>query len=128
MEGVAGSCLKQSWGIWDITIITDNCGRTYLNGIFITVLHHIYWWKMLFMRVVVIVICMLNREFKCLDLGNYWIWWNLDGEAYFESKPVKVLENAVLVTGYVALLMDGSVWTWEYNYVGKWCLLKEKQL
>lgn len=49
-------------------------------------------------------------------------------EAYFESKPVKVLENAVLVTGYVALLMDGSVWTWEYNYVGKWCLLKEKQL
>ena len=28
MEGVAGSCLKQSWGTWDITIITDNCGRT----------------------------------------------------------------------------------------------------
>ena len=28
MEDVAGSCLKQSLGTWDITIITDNCGRT----------------------------------------------------------------------------------------------------
>ena len=34
MEDVAGSCLKQSWGTWDITIITDNCGRTTGTGLF----------------------------------------------------------------------------------------------
>ena len=36
MEDVAGSCLKQSWGTWDITIITDNCGRTTGTGLFST--------------------------------------------------------------------------------------------
>ena len=34
MEDVAGSCLKQSWGTWDITIITDNCGRATGTGLF----------------------------------------------------------------------------------------------
>ena len=41
---------------------------------------------------------------------------------HFYSYPVKVLENAALVTGgfynHAALLQDGSLWTWGNNYAG----------
>ncbi|MCM1056094.1 MAG: RCC1 domain-containing protein [Firmicutes bacterium] len=38
------------------------------------------------------------------------------------EKPIKILEDAVLVTGgwfnHAALLRDGTVWTWGYNGAG----------
>ena len=43
-------------------------------------------------------------------------------EICYSQYPVKVLENAAFVTGgffhHAALLQDGSVWTWGYNYAG----------
>lgn len=43
-------------------------------------------------------------------------------ETHYYQYPVKVLEDAAFVTGgffsHAALLRDGSVWTWGYNYAG----------
>lgn len=43
-------------------------------------------------------------------------------EICYYQYPVRVLENAAFVTGgmyhHAALLQDGSVWTWGYNYAG----------
>ncbi|MDE6675082.1 MAG: hypothetical protein K2K19_09780, partial [Acetatifactor sp.] len=43
-------------------------------------------------------------------------------EICYSQYPVKVLEDAAFVTGgffhHAALLRDGSVWTWGYNYAG----------
>ena len=61
--------------------------------------------------------------------GAVWIWgtiyfrgYYLSHEVLYIEKPQKVLEDAVLVTGgwfnHAALLQDGTVWTWGYNYVG----------
>ena len=57
--------------------------------------------------------------------SSIWIWgeiWSQEaGYSYYQC-PIKVLENAALVTGglfnHAALLRDGSVWTWGYNYSG----------
>ncbi len=64
--------------------------------------------------------------------GDVYIWGTIwSGEYYygayygdycFVSTPQKVLSDAVLVTGgaynHAALLQDGTVWTWGYNYAG----------
>lgn len=51
-----------------------------------------------------------------------WVWGTIVYGGAYSQKPVKVLENAELVTGgafnHAALLQDGSVWTWGYNYAG----------
>lgn len=66
-----------------------------------------------------------------LEDGSVWTWglvwhkgfdgWNNDGW-HFVPKPEKILDDAVLITGgwynHAALLSDGSVWTWGYNYAG----------
>jgi len=79
-----------------------------------------------------------RTDVACLtDDGSVWIWGVLgydfkpaesrvdyfdDTLYYFEPEPVKVLEDAVFVTGglfnHAALLADGSVWTWGFNYSG----------
>ena len=75
-----------------------------------------------------------NRDVACLkNDDSVWIWgsfstygeytWTGDPEnMYPEAKPEKVLEDVALITGgrhnHAALLKDGSVWTWGYNYVG----------
>ncbi|MFV0518267.1 MAG: hypothetical protein ACK5MV_12800 [Aminipila sp.] len=50
------------------------------------------------------------------------IWDQGGGNMEYVSKPTKVLDDALLVTGgmynHAALLKDGSVWTWGYNYTG----------
>lgn len=75
-----------------------------------------------------------SRDVACLmNDDSVWIWgafsmygeytWTGDPEnMYPEAKPEKVLEDVALITGgyhnHAALLKDGSVWTWGYNYVG----------
>lgn len=66
-----------------------------------------------------------------LEDGSVWTWglvwyegfdWYEGFGWYFVPKPEKILEDAVLITGgwynHAALLRDGSVWTWGYNYAG----------
>ncbi|MBQ2101883.1 MAG: hypothetical protein II477_12570 [Lachnospiraceae bacterium] len=61
-----------------------------------------------------------------LEDGSIWIWGTIGirGRSEFiaQEEPMKVLEDALLVTGgaynHAALLEDGSVWTWGYNYAG----------
>lgn len=72
-----------------------------------------------------------KNDVACMtEDGAVWIWGTiyfrghyLSHEVLYIEKPQKVLENAVLVTGgggrnHAALLWDGTVWTWGYNYVG----------
>lgn len=57
---------------------------------------------------------------------SIWVWgliWCRNAQTFcYQGWPVKVLENGALVTGsfynHAALLNDGSVWTWGYNYSG----------
>ncbi|MCL2052665.1 MAG: hypothetical protein FWG91_13210 [Lachnospiraceae bacterium] len=50
------------------------------------------------------------------------IWYANEGNYYYQKHPIKVLDDAVLITGgfynHAALLSDGTVWTWGYNYSG----------
>ena len=57
--------------------------------------------------------------------SSVWIFGTVGfdaGTICYSQYPVKILENAVLITGgffnHAALLVDGSVWTWGYNYSG----------
>lgn len=71
------------------------------------------------------VVCMLT-DGSVWTWGTIWYWgdaWYENEHGYcFDSAPRKLLENAVYITGgwenHSALLTDGSVWTWGYNYEG----------
>ncbi len=62
------------------------------------------------------------------DDNSVWTWGtrlDRNGNEYMEkeSQPVKILENAVMISGqkdsYAALLEDGTVWTWGNNLYDK---------
>lgn len=72
------------------------------------------------------IVCMMEDNsvwiWGMIGIGGEYSWWGEPQNVNFEPTPIKVLENAVLVTGgffsHAALLKDGSVWTWGYNYTG----------
>lgn len=78
-------------------------------------------------------------DIACLtESGEVWIWGTIGyisdssiESPYFECKPIKVLDDAVFITGgiynHAALLSDGSVWTWGYNYSGN-CGVEKKAI
>lgn len=60
--------------------------------------------------------------------GTVWVWGTAsDGQFQGSSEklvePLKLLENAVMITGtlysHAALLKDGTVWTWGGNICGE---------
>ena len=64
------------------------------------------------------VVC-LTEDNEVWIFGTVGFDWT---QTCFYAYPTKVLEDAVFVTGgsynHAALLRDGSVWTWGYNYAG----------
>lgn len=72
------------------------------------------------------VACIKNDDsvwiWGMIGIDSEYSWMGEPKNVDFEAKPVKVLEDAVLITGgffnHAALLEDGSVWTWGYNYAG----------
>lgn len=67
-----------------------------------------------------------RNDVACLTEDNeIWIFGTVGydwTQTCFYAYPTEVLEDAVFVTGgfynHAALLRDGSVWTWGYNYAG----------
>lgn len=59
------------------------------------------------------------------------IWMRYQDQYEYVPEAKKVLEGALLITGgiynHAALLKDGTVWTWGYNYAGN-CGVAEKDM
>lgn len=87
--------------------------------------HYVQTTPCLLMENVVYARCGRNDVVILTEDASVWIQGLIGYDrtvVYYEPEPVKVLEDAVLVTGgffnHAALLRDGSVWTWGYNYAG----------
>lgn len=87
--------------------------------------HHTVTTPCLLMENVVYARCG-QTDVACLtEDSEIWIFGTVGADSgwfCYYPYPTKVLEDAVFVTGgshsHAALLRDGSVWTWGYNYTG----------
>ncbi|MCM1468586.1 MAG: hypothetical protein NC086_10610 [Alistipes sp.] len=80
----------------------------------------------LLMEDVVYAVCGRNDIAMLKSNSEVWIqgliWYEAYEEYEYIPEPEKVLDHAELITGgffnHAALLADGTVWTWGYNYSG----------
>lgn len=85
----------------------------------------------LLMENVKYAVCGRNDVVCILDDNSLWTWGTVYSEGpvgaegseyYYVKEPKKILDDVIFVTGgtfnHAAICMDGTLWTWGYNYAG----------